>query len=43
MKNLEEIKWRGHIVKIPPIDLQLHVNKKRGRTKRVKAIESFLK
>ena len=42
MNNLEEIRWKGNVVRIPPLDLQLKVNKKRGRTNRVKAIEAFL-
>jgi hypothetical protein len=42
MRNLEAVKWHGHIVKIPPLELQLRVNRRRGRTDRVKAIEEFI-
>ncbi|MGI6705577.1 MAG: nucleotidyltransferase domain-containing protein [Clostridia bacterium] len=41
MKNLEEVKWMGKTVLIPPLDLQLEVNRRRGRGDRVKAIEDF--
>lgn len=42
MNNLEEIRWKGNVVRIPPLDLQLKVNKKRGRIDKVKAINSFI-
>lgn len=42
MQNLEEIIWNGHKIKIPLLELQLNVNKRRGRYDRVKAIEDFL-
>lgn len=42
MNNLEKIRWKGNVVRIPPLDLQLNVNKRRGRIDRVKAINSFL-
>ncbi len=42
MKNLEEIKWNNKIIRIPPLDLQLQVNKRRGRNDRVKAIEDYI-
>jgi hypothetical protein len=42
MKNLEELNWKGHIVRIPPLELQLQVNKRRGRNDRVKSIEDYL-
>lgn len=42
IKNLEEINWKGKIVKIPPLNLQLQVNKRRGRNDRVRAIEDYM-
>lgn len=42
MQNLEDIDWKGQIVRIPPLELQMQVNKRRGRDDRVAAIEKFL-
>lgn len=42
MKNLEEVDWRGQTVRIPPLELQMAVNKRRGRDDRVAAIEEYL-
>ncbi len=42
MKNLEKVQWLGKTVRLPPLDLQLEVNKRRGRSDRVKAIEEFI-
>lgn len=41
-KNLEEVSWRGHVIKVPPLELQFQVNKRRGRDDRVAAIEEYL-
>lgn len=41
-KHLEEIVFKGYPIKIPPLQLQLEVNKRRGRSDRVKAIEDYL-
>ncbi|MCC5909400.1 MAG: hypothetical protein JJT76_03055 [Clostridiaceae bacterium] len=41
--NLEEILWNGHLIKVPPVNLQLNVNKRRGRLDRVKLIQEFIK
>lgn len=38
----ELISWRGLKLRVPPIDLQLAVSKRRGLTGRVQSIESFL-
>lgn len=40
--NLEEVTWRGYKIKIPPVELQLNANKKRGRDERVRLIEDYL-
>lgn len=40
--HLEIIKWEGFEIKIPPLELQLYVNKKRNRNDRVVAIEDFI-
>ena len=42
MEHLEPITWRDHVIKAPPLELQLQVNRRRGRKDRVQAIESFL-
>ncbi len=42
-KNLEEIEWKGNVVRIPPLKIQLDVNKRRNRSDTVKAIEEFMK
>ena len=41
--NLETINWKGYEVKVPPLQLQLNVNRLRGRLDRVEKIEDFLK
>lgn len=40
--NLETIKWNGYEIKVPPLELQLNVNKRRERMDRVKLIEEFM-
>jgi len=42
-QHLEEIVWRGYTIKIPPIELQLNVNRKRKRWERAKLIEAYIK
>lgn len=39
--NLESIDWRGHQIKVPPLELSLAVNKKRQRWERVKLIDDY--
>ncbi|RSK29226.1 hypothetical protein EJF36_02375 [Bacillus sp. HMF5848] len=41
-KNLEEVDFEGYSIKVPPLQLQLDVNKRRGRVDRAKAIEDYL-
>ena len=41
-RHLEEVVWRGNILKVPPLGLQLEVNRRRGRLDRVRAIEEYL-
>lgn len=41
--NLETIEWNGYEIKLPPLELQLTVNKKRRRMDRVKLIEDFIR
>lgn len=41
-EHLEEITWSGYTIKVPQLELQLNVNKKRHRFDRVKLIEDFL-
>lgn len=42
MKNLEIMEWKGKTVKVPPLNLQLEVNRRRNRDDRVKAIEEYI-
>lgn len=42
MRNLEIIDWRGQTIKVPPLELQLQVNRRRGRNDRAAAIEAYL-
>lgn len=41
--HLEEVVWKGNMIKVPPLQLQLDANKNRQRLDRVKAIEDFLR
>jgi hypothetical protein len=41
--HLEEVVWHGYTVRVPPVALQLNVNRKRGRLERVKLLEEFIK
>jgi hypothetical protein len=40
--NLEIVKWKGLTITVPPLQLSLNTNKKRGRTDRVEKIEEYL-
>ncbi len=40
--NLEEVRWRGHLIKVPPVNLQLNANKRRERLDRVALIEEYM-
>ncbi len=42
-QNLEKIVWRGTPIKIPRVELQLNVNRKRKRLEHVKLIERYIK
>ena len=42
MRNLEEVDWRGQTVRVPPLELQRQVKKRRGREDRAAAIEELL-
>jgi len=37
--RLEAVQWRGNPIRVPPLDLQLQVNQRRGLTDRVNKIE----
>ncbi len=39
----ENITWRGHSLRIPPLDLQLQINQRRGRIERAAKILAHLK
>jgi hypothetical protein len=40
--RLETVLWRGHAIKVPPLELQIGVNRARGRVDRVELMERFL-
>jgi hypothetical protein len=42
-RRLETIMWHGRAIRVPPLDLQLQVNRRRGLTERVMQIEQLLK
>jgi hypothetical protein len=42
MANLETVNWRGYDIRVPPLDLQINVNKRRGRPQRAEKIAAFL-
>ena len=41
--NLECVVWEGYPIRVPPLQLSLNANRRRGRSERVIAIEDFLK
>lgn len=41
-RNLEDIIWNGYSIKVPPVELQINVNKLRGRAERVQLLEEYL-
>lgn len=41
-ENLEQVMWKGHLIKVPPIKLQLNANKRRGRLNRVKLLQEYI-
>ena len=42
LANLEEVNWKGYRIKVPPLQLSLNVNKRRGREDRVEKIIHYL-
>jgi len=38
----ETITWKGHKINIPPLELSLNINRKRGRNDKVKIIEDYM-
>lgn len=40
--RLQTIVWQGQQIRVPPVDLQLEVNRRRGLTDRAEMIERFL-
>lgn len=40
--KLETIDWNGYAIRIPPIELQLNVNKRRQRIERVELIKEYI-
>lgn len=41
-KRLEVVNWRGKEIRVPPLDLQLEVSKRRGLVERAEKISKFL-
>ena len=37
--RLDTVTWRGHTLRVPPLDLQLQVSERRGMAARVEEIE----
>jgi hypothetical protein len=40
--RLETVQWRGHRVRVPPLDLQLQVSERRGLVERARAIRALV-
>lgn len=40
--HLDTVVWRGQTIRVPPLELQLAANRRRGRSDRIAAIEDFL-
>jgi hypothetical protein len=40
--NLEKVMWKGYEIKVPPLHLQLNVNKRRGRFDRAELIQGHI-
>jgi len=41
-KRLETVTWQGKAIRVPPLELQLAVSRRRGLTERVEKINSFM-
>jgi hypothetical protein len=41
-QRLETIRWQGRTIRVPPLDLQLQVSRRRGFIERAAQIQSFL-
>ena len=41
--RLETVEWRGYALRVPPLELQLAVNLRRGRTERADLIRRALR
>lgn len=39
----EDFRWRGHTLKLTPLELSLNINRRRGRLDRVRLIEVYLR
>ncbi len=42
VRRLETVQWRDHLLRVPPLDLQLAVNERRGRHERAALIRQVL-
>lgn len=42
MSHLERVTWRGHELRVPPLDLQLLVSERRGLTERAEKIRRYM-
>lgn len=40
--RLETVVWRGHAIRVPPLDLQLQVSRRRGLAERARLIEKLI-
>lgn len=41
-EHLDTVTWNGYDIKVPPLSLQLHVNKLRGRHDRARLIQDYM-
>lgn len=41
-EHLEIVNWKGFEIKVPPLELQLNINRKRGRIDRAKLIQEHM-
>lgn len=41
-EHLEEIEWRGYNIKVPPVQLQINANERRGRLERVRMLKEYI-
>jgi len=43
VRRLETISWQGYQMRVPPVDIQIEVSKRRGLRERTRKIEQVLR